>query len=62
MINPDKTGATWRKSTYSNAQGSCIQAGSLPGRVLVRDTTQDGTGPVLNIGPAAWREFTASVR
>ena len=62
MNSNDTAGATWRKSTYSNAQGSCIEAGALPGRVLVRDTTQHGNGPVLAISPQIWRQFTASIR
>ena len=63
---------TWRKSTYSGSQtdcvevgnggGVCVEAGNLPGHVLVRDTTQHGSGPVLRVSPAAWRRFTASIR
>jgi hypothetical protein len=53
----------WRKSTYSGNGGeACIEAGSLPGRVLIRDTTQHGNGPVLSISPAAWRQFTTIIR
>jgi hypothetical protein len=62
MSSSDMTGATWRKSTYSNAQGSCVEAGSVPGRILVRDTTQHGNGPVVSISPADWRRLTASIR
>ncbi|MCW2932119.1 MAG: transcriptional regulator [Actinomycetia bacterium] len=36
--------------------------GSLPGRVLVRDTTQHGDGPVLSVSPSDWQRFTASIR
>jgi hypothetical protein len=62
MNSNDTTSATWRKATHSNAQGSCIEAGSMPGRVLVRDTTQHGNGPVMSVSPAAWRRFTVSIR
>lgn len=56
-------GATWRKSTYSgNNGGSCIEAGSVPGTVLVRDTKQHGTGPVLRITPGAWEAFTRAIK
>jgi hypothetical protein len=27
--------------------------------VLVRDTTQDGNGPVLRLAPTDWQRFTA---
>ena len=54
----------WRKSSHSgqSGAGSCVQAGNIPGTVLVRDTTQHGTGPVLRVTPADWSRFTARVR
>ncbi len=53
----------WRKSTYSSNGGSaCVEAGQLPGAVLVRDTKDNGTGPVLHVPPAAWLHFTSRVR
>jgi Domain of unknown function (DUF397) len=53
----------WRKSTYSGNGGeACVEAGSVPRRVLVRDTTQHGNGPVVSISPKSWRLFTASIR
>jgi hypothetical protein len=62
MNSSDKTSAKWRKSTYSNAQASCVEACTRPGHVLIRDTTQHGTGLVLSISPLSWRQFTASIR
>lgn len=62
MSSSDLTSATWRKATYSNAQASCVEAGSVPGRVLVRDTTQHGNGPVISVDPVEWHRFTASIR
>jgi hypothetical protein len=54
----------WRKSSYSgqSGAGSCVEAGQIPGAVLVRDTTQHGTGPILRVTPADWNSFTARVR
>jgi hypothetical protein len=53
----------WRKSSYSdNGGASCIEAGKAPGAVLVRDTTQHGRGPVLQVSLADWRRFAAAVR
>jgi hypothetical protein len=60
-VTRETTGPTWRKATYSNPTGSCVEAGTVPGRVLVRDTTQHGTGPILSITPADWKRFTASI-
>jgi hypothetical protein len=59
-----EVGATpWRKSTYSNGNGGqCVEAAHLPGAILVRDTKDNGTGPVLRVTPADWRRFTSDVR
>jgi hypothetical protein len=54
----------WRKSSYSGASGSvnCVEAGTTPGAVLIRDTKDSGNGPVLNVIPDEWRRFTASIK
>ena len=53
----------WRKSTYSNNGGlNCVEAGHVPGAVLVRDTKDNGAGPILRVTPANWTRFTAAVR
>jgi hypothetical protein len=54
----------WRKSSYSGNAGSanCVEAGSAPDRVLVRDTAQHGNGPVMSISLPDWCRFTESVR
>jgi hypothetical protein len=52
----------WRKSSYSAAEGACVEVGrhSAPS-VLVRDTT-DRTGPVLTFPPRTWRAFAAHLK
>jgi len=53
----------WRKSTYSSNGGeACIEAGHVAGAVLVRDTTQHGTGPVLRVTLPDWARLTAGLR
>jgi len=53
---------SWRKSSYSGGNGGqCVEV-AASGRVLVRDTRQDGRGPVLAFGPDAWRAFAAMVK
>jgi hypothetical protein len=54
--------ATWRKSSHSGNEGNCVEAGTLPGAVLVRDTRDDGRGLVLRVTPAGWSRFTASIK
>jgi hypothetical protein len=34
----------------------------VAGTVLVRDTKDDGTGPVLRVTPVGWTRFTRAVR
>jgi hypothetical protein len=53
--------SNWRKSSYSTAQGNCVQVGGDCGRVLVQDT-KDRAGPVLRFSPAAWRRFADQVK
>jgi Domain of unknown function (DUF397) len=53
---------SWRKSSYSgNDGGNCVEAGSIPGRVLVRDT-QDRAGAVLGFSTDAWQVFAERVK
>jgi hypothetical protein len=53
----------WRKSTYSGGSGGdCIEAGTTPGVVLVRDTKDNGEGPVLRVSAETWRAFTIAMR
>jgi hypothetical protein len=55
-------GATWRTSRYSGSNGgNCVEAGSVPGAVLVRDT-KDRDGVVMTFAPDAWRRFAASLK
>jgi len=55
--------APWRKSSYSDNGGTaCVEAGHAGGAILVRDTKDDGAGPVLRLTPANWRAFTARLR
>jgi Domain of unknown function (DUF397) len=52
----------WRKSSHSGGNGgSCAEVANAD-HVLVRDTTQNGAGPVLRFSPAAWRRFAEQVK
>jgi hypothetical protein len=54
--------STFRKSTYSDTSGDCVEAGNRGGAVAVRDTKDPGHGLVLTFSAAAWEGFTASLR
>ena len=50
----------WRKSSFSGNGGpDCVEVANRGGHVLVRDTKQDGHGPVLRLSAAAWHRFVA---
>ncbi|WP_030391337.1 DUF397 domain-containing protein [Kitasatospora purpeofusca] len=52
----------WRKSSYSNGQGDCIEvADRLSDIVPVRDS-KDPHGPTLAFSTTAWTSFLAAIR
>jgi hypothetical protein len=52
----------WRKSSYSGSSGNCVEIAGAGRFVAVRDTKQEGRGPVLEFNADAWREFLAEAR
>ena len=51
----------WRKSTYSRSNGNCVEVGTGQALVGVRDS-KDPDGPVIDVSPRAWIEFTEHVK
>lgn len=51
----------WRKASYSNGSGQCVETASSAGTVAVRDTT-DRDGGALTFSAEAWARFTDSLR
>jgi hypothetical protein len=51
----------WRKSSYSNPSGNCLEAAELTGGVAVRDSRFPG-GPALVFTSAEWDTFLRSVK
>ena len=59
----DTVKVSWRTSSYSGANGgNCVEVASPGEAVAVRDTKQDGAGPVLQFTVAAWRVFADQVK
>jgi hypothetical protein len=59
----ERLNPAWRKSSYSGNGGvNCVETGSTPGLVLIRDTKDQGHGPVLRVSPAQWQRFTTSIK
>ena len=59
----ERLNPAWRKSSYSgNGGANCVETGSIPGLVLIRDTKDRGCGPVLRLTPRAFADFTSRIR
>jgi hypothetical protein len=62
-MDPAAVSPGWRKSSHSaNGGTQCVEAGRTSSAILVRDTAQHGTGPVLRLTPAAWARLTTALR
>ena len=51
----------WRKSSYSNPSGNCLEAAELAGGVALRDS-RFPDGPALVFTSAMWDSFLRSVK
>lgn len=50
----------WRKSSFSNISGECVEVARLGQTVLLRDSRQP-EGAVLTFSLDEWRDFLANV-
>ncbi|MFC4907620.1 DUF397 domain-containing protein [Actinomadura gamaensis] len=53
----------WRKSSHSEPNGNCVEAGrASDGTIGVRDTRARLTAPPLAFTPAEWRTILTELR
>lgn len=61
MTHPEDGRFLWHKSTYSSAQGQCVEvADNLPQIVGVRDS-KNPNGPAHVVSRSAWCVFVRAV-
>jgi len=51
----------WHKAAASNGGTNCVEVMETEDGFLVRDTKDDGTGPVLSFTHTEWDAFLAGV-
>ena len=57
---PDWSRAVWRKSTGSDT-GGCVEVAYVDGVIGVRDTKDEGRGPILTFTEHEWNCFIEGV-
>jgi len=63
VTSADVSRASWQKSWYSAYNGSCVEVGRIsPDRIGVRDTKDNGGGPILFFTGAEWDAFIAAAK
>ncbi|MFR9777722.1 DUF397 domain-containing protein [Micromonospora sp. MS34] len=61
MIRHDLSGANWKKSSRSSANGQCVEVADLVDAVALRDS-KDPAGPVLVFERVAWASFLVGAK
>lgn len=61
MDTPNLRTATWRKSSYSGHNGTCVEVAVAVPVIGVRDSKSTGTGH-LTITTPQWTAFVSAIR
>ena len=49
----------WYKSSYSSANSACVEVMHTDGGISIRDTKDNGSGPILRFTAEEWDAFLA---
>jgi Domain of unknown function (DUF397). len=62
-LKDELAAASWRRSSYTGSNGgNCVEVAPLPGaRVAVRDSKQNGQGPVLILNSQQWSALIGGI-
>jgi Domain of unknown function (DUF397) len=58
----DRKNGDWRKASYSNGSGDCVEIGQPATREIAVRDTKNRAGAVLRFTPEAWRTFADQVK
>lgn len=61
-MKQDSTPVAWRKSTYSNGQGDCVEIGTGNLDIVPVRDSKDPEGPTLAFPAAAFASFVAAIK
>ncbi|QNE77219.1 DUF397 domain-containing protein [Streptomyces finlayi] len=61
MDRVDPTEASWVKSSYSNAQSSCVEIATVGGGIVPVRDSKSALGPVIVLGDRAWGAFVSGI-
>jgi hypothetical protein len=61
-MKDDLAPVTWRKSTFSNDTGACVEVADLATGTAVRDSKLGDGSPVLSVTAPQWSGFIARIR
>jgi Domain of unknown function (DUF397) len=60
-VRPPVSRLSWRKSSYSLAQGECVEVAAISDGIAARDST-DKCGTLLLYLATDWRAFIATIK
>jgi hypothetical protein len=58
----DDLAPAFRKSTYSNDQGACVEVADLANGYAVRDSKLGAASPILRLPRDQWAAFIAELK